>query len=209
VAGATRVWSVVAVVCATLGIGALLPRVPAGGIGTGEAALALAPSIRPAPAASPVPAAASAWLSRSVPVRVEIPALDVRAPVVPVGLARDASVEVPAGTSRAGWYDQSPTPGEQGPSVLVAHVDWAGRLGVFHDIRNLDAGDTIRIARQDGSVATFRIDGVRTYPKTALPFDAIFGSLDHPGLRLITCGGDFDEATGQYVDNVVAYASLI
>jgi sortase (surface protein transpeptidase) len=200
-------WTVVALVCATLGIGALLPRVPGGGIGTGQAALALAPAITAAPASPGSPAVA--WMSRSVPTRVEIPAIHVRAPVVTVGLARNLSLQVPAGTTRAGWYDQSPTPGEQGPAVLVAHVDWAGKLGVFHDIRNLDAGDTIRVPRADGSVATFRVDTVAFYPKTSLPLDAIFGPLDHPGLRLITCGGDFDEATGEYVDNVVAYATLV
>jgi hypothetical protein len=203
--GATRRWGLLALVCATLGIAALLPQVPTGGVGSGEAALALAPSIRPATSDG---SRAPAWMSRSVPSRISIPALSVSAPIVPVDLARDRSVQVPSGTTRAGWYDQSPTPGEQGASVLVAHVDWAGKLGVFHDIRNLDPGDTLRVTREDGSVATFRVEAVRIYRKASLPLDAIFGPLDHPGLRLVTCGGDFDEATGSYVDNVVAYASL-
>src|SRR5207237_1267711 len=34
------------------------------------------------------------------------------------------------------------------------------------------------------------------------------GGPAYPGLRLITCGGAFNGATGHYVDNVVAFARL-
>jgi hypothetical protein len=30
-----------------------------------------------------------------------------------------------------------------------------------------------------------------------------------PELRLITCGGPFDSATGQYLDNIIVYSHLI
>ncbi|MFE6029200.1 class F sortase [Streptomyces niveus] len=33
-------------------------------------------------------------------------------------------------------------------------------------------------------------------------------NLDHAGLRLITCGGDFSEADRRYADSVVVYATL-
>jgi len=35
------------------------------------------------------------------------------------------------------------------------------------------------------------------------------GPFDHAGLRLITCGGPFDSASGHYVDNIVVYADLV
>jgi len=28
-------------------------------------------------------------------------------------------------------------------------------------------------------------------------------------LRLITCGGDYDRATGSYLDNIIVFASLV
>jgi len=206
----SRFWTAVALTAATLGLWQLLPPVAGGGIGGASPALALAPAITPVEHATAGSApAAGAAMSRSVPVRVDLPSLGVRAPVVPAGLAANGALDVPAGTTRAGWYDRSPTPGEVGPAVLVAHVDWAGKRGVFHDIRTLAAGAVVRVTRQDGTVATFRVDRVAEYPKRSLPTRTVFGGLDHPGLRLITCGGDFDRAAGQYADNVVAFATFV
>ncbi len=47
-----------------------------------------------------------------------------------------------------------------------------------------------------------------TYAKSDFPTDAVYGDIDHAGLRLITCGGAFDEATGNYRSNVVVFARL-
>jgi hypothetical protein len=90
--------------------------------------------------------------------------------------------------------------------VLVAHVDWAGQPGVFSGLDTLAPGDEVSVTRDDGSVATFAIERVATYPKSAFPTDEVYGDLDHPALRLITCGGVFDEDSGNYADDVVAYA---
>ncbi|EST26495.1 class F sortase [Streptomyces niveus] len=47
-----------------------------------------------------------------------------------------------------------------------------------------------------------------TYPKDDFPTVEVYRNLDHAGLRLITCGGDFSEADLRYADNVVVYATL-
>ena len=44
------------------------------------------------------------------------------------------------------------------------------------------------------------------YPKNRFPAEKVYGAIDHAGLRLITCGGDFDPRSGHYEDNVVAIA---
>ena len=64
------------------------------------------------------------------------------------------------------------------------------------------------MVRADGSTAVFRVSRVQTFPKEAFPTDAVYGNLDHPGLRLITCGS-FDRAARSYVDNIVAFADLV
>ena len=200
-----RLWTAVAVLCATFGIGAVLPAVlPVDpNWSPFSSVLAPAPAIRLAepPPAEPLPA--------SAPVSVSIAALDVQSDVVPLGLEDDGTVEVPQGAHLSGWYDASPTPGELGPSVLAAHVDWADEPGVFHDLLELEIGDEIEVLREDGSVATFRVDRVETYRKAEFPTDAVYGDIDHAGLRLITCGGSFDEDTGDYADNVVVFAKLV
>ena len=148
-------------------------------------------------------------LPRSEPVHVHIPVLGVSSTVMQLGLQADGSMEVPPGAYPAGWYTHSPTPGELGPSILAAHVDWNGEPGVFVDIRELQSGDEVVITRQDGRTAIFRVDRVDQYPKHGFPTEAVYGDIDHVGLRLVTCGGDFDDDAHSYVDNIVVYASLM
>ncbi len=125
-----------------------------------------------------------------------------------LGLRADGSMEVPPGAYPAGWYTHAPTPGELGPAILAAHVDWNGQPGVFFDLHELKPGDEITVARRDGSTATFRVDRVHRYQKDSFPTEAVYGDIDHAGLRLITCGGDFNDNAHSYVDNIVVYASL-
>jgi hypothetical protein len=65
------------------------------------------------------------------------------------------------------------------------------------------------VTRTDGSTVTFQVDSVARYPKDAFPTDAVYGDIDHAGLRLITCGGEFDRAARSYKDNIVVYASAV
>lgn len=166
------------------------PAGPAGGVGTGSAAV-------------------RSTLGRSIPVRMDIPAIAVHTPLLSLGLQPDGSVAVPPLDSRdAGWYENSPTPGEVGPAVVLGHVDSARTgPGVFYDLRMLLPGDAIRVTRADGTVAAFRVDHVSRFPKATFPTAAVYGNIDHPGLRLITCGGAFDRAVHSYVDDVVVFAS--
>jgi len=43
----------------------------------------------------------------------------------------------------------------------------------------------------------------------AFPTASVYGRAGYPSLRLITCGGPFDQATGHYVDNIIVYAHLV
>ena len=43
----------------------------------------------------------------------------------------------------------------------------------------------------------------------AFPTERVYGDIDHAGLRLITCGGEFDRAARSYRENVVVYAGLV
>ncbi len=80
---------------------------------------------------------------------------------------------------------------------------------MFHDLDKLVPGDKIKVTRADGSVAVFEVVQVGKYPKDEFPNAKVFGAVDFAGLRLITCGGQFDDATGHYRDNVVVFATLV
>ena len=160
----------------------------------------------------PSPAVQGPVLPASTPVHLEVPAIGVSSDLLDLGLQSDGTLEVPPLTkdSRAGWYDGSPTPGALGPAVVLGHVDSAEYgPGVFFDLGDLRPGDEITVTREDGTAAVFAVDRVASFPKDAFPTLEVYGNTDHAALRLITCGGDFDARTRNYVDNIVAFASLI
>lgn len=150
-------------------------------------------------------------LKRSQPLRVRIPAIGVNAPVMEVGLDSSGTVQVPPldNHNLLGWYKYGPTPGQRGASVILGHVDSVTGASVFFDLKNLHKGDTVYVTLADGKTAAFVVDGLQNTPKTTFPSDAVYGKLGYPGLRLITCGGAFDQATGHYVDNIIVYAHLV
>jgi sortase (surface protein transpeptidase) len=150
-------------------------------------------------------------LAPSPPVTLDVPAIGVHTSLLTLGLNPDGTVEVPPLESdEAGWYGGSPTPGALGPAVILGHVDSA-RSGpsVFHDLAALVPGDAIGVTRADGREVAFRVDEVARYPKRAFPAEVVYGDIGHAGLRLITCGGTFDESAHSYTDNVVVYASAV
>lgn len=144
----------------------------------------------------------------ALPVRLLIPSLGVDTPLDGLGQAPDRTVEVPSDPMRAGWYEQGPRPGQVGPAVLLGHVDGQGRPGIFFRVDELRAGDAVTVARADGSSVLFRVTRTERMPKTAFPTAAVYLPTAGPELRLVTCGGSFDTATGHYRDNVIAYAEL-
>lgn len=152
-------------------------------------------------------------LPRSVPVSISIPSIGVSSPLLQLGLNPNHSLQVPPvdeHPSRAGWYTNSPTPGEIGPSVILGHIDSA-KYGpsVFFKLGALQPGATVSVARLDGTVAVFRVDKVVSYKKSQFPTEVVYGNLPYPGLRLITCGGTFDPSVRSYESNIVAYATLV
>ncbi|MGI8407554.1 MAG: class F sortase [Actinomycetota bacterium] len=152
-------------------------------------------------------------LPRSEPATLDIPAIDVHSVVQQVGQTADGALEVPAPGphyDEAAWYRHSPTPGELGPSVLLGHIDSAANgPSVFFDLGKLLPGDRISVTRADDSVATFIVDKVARYSKNDFPTNLVYGDIDHAGLRILTCGGAFDNSTGHYLDNIVVFASLL
>ncbi|WP_328813188.1 class F sortase [Rhodococcus sp. NBC_00297] len=145
----------------------------------------------------------------SPPVRIDVPAISVSSDLMGLGLQQDGTMEVPPGAFPAGWYTGSPIPGAMGPSVIAGHVAWDGAPGVFSRLGDLVPDDDVIVTLQDGTTSRFRVMEVDQYPKAEFPTNTVYGDIDHPGLRLITCGGRFDSDAASYDDNIVVYADLI
>ncbi len=152
------------------------------------------------------------WLRRSRPLSVDIPAIGVHSQLLDLGLNANGTIQVPSLTTSAGeaaWYKYSATPGQIGAAVIEGHVDSYVGPAVFFRLGALRPGDTIDVTLADGVTAIFRVTGVREYLKDRFPSRAIYGPANYAALRLITCGGVFDYATGHYLSSTVVFASLV
>lgn len=150
-------------------------------------------------------------MGKADPVSIDVPKIGAKSSLIPLGLNADNTVEVPPITQpmQAGWYEHGPTPGEVGPSVILGHVDGNKQKGIFYRLKELAAGDKVSIARKDGTTAEFAVTKVERVAKDKFPTEAVYGDTSDPELRLITCGGVFDKASHNYLDNVIVFARLI
>ena len=206
--GRARWWAVVAgaglaVVIAGTG-GLLLTRHGTAGLRPARVAAQL---VFAAPSAPVVAPAVTAQLPPPAPVTLTIPEIAVRTRLITLGLTAQGAVAVPSTTSVAGWFTGSPRPGAVGPAIILGHIDSYRGPGVFFRLGGLASGDPVYIRRSDGSTVEFRVTAVKTYLKDHFPTEAVYGATPDAELRLITCGGAFDSATGHYLSNVVVYAT--
>jgi Sortase domain len=153
---------------------------------------------KPQPSAGPV----------ARPVQLAIPAIGVRTRLIRLGVTKAGTLQVPGSASVAGWYTGSPRPGAIGSAVIAGHIDSQLGPGVFYRLRLLKPGELVYVRRANQSLAVFRVTQVRSYLKTRFPTNAVYGPVPDAQLRLITCGGTFDAATGHYLSNVVVFAIL-
>ncbi|MGW3206332.1 class F sortase [Streptomyces sp. NPDC001135] len=154
--------------------------------------------------------AGPAPLAFSAVDRVRIPAIQVDAPVTPVGLDANGWVAAPPpdDPNLAGWFTGAVSPGENGTAVVVGHVDNKQGPAVFYGLGALKKGNRIEILRKDGKTAVFETYGVEVFAKASFPGDRVYGAKGTPELRVITCGGGFSKQNG-YDGNVVVFARLV
>ncbi|RFA23628.1 hypothetical protein B7R25_01775 [Subtercola boreus] len=147
-------------------------------------------------------------VSAATPVRVQIPAIGVDSGLE--SLSRDAagSILPPVDFGSAGWYSQGVVPGRIGPAVIAGHIDSSVGPAVFFRLSSLTAGDVITVTLSDGTETRFAVDSSIQVAKADFPTGQVYGPTPTAQLRLVTCGGVFDDSWGHYLDNVVVFASL-
>ena len=143
----------------------------------------------------------------AAPATLSIPEIGVRTRLISLGLTKQGAVQVPSTTSVAGWYTRSPRPGAVGPAVILGHIDSYRGPGVFFRLAALAPGDPVYVRRSDGTAVEFRVTAVDSYLKDRFPTRSVYGPVPDSELRLITCGGAYDPATGHYLSNIVVYAT--
>jgi hypothetical protein len=176
-----------------------------------------APSVTPSVPAQASPGAVTP-VSRSQPMTLSIPAIGVHSAVLPpaacCGVLTDGTLQTPplsgSQADEVGWWKGGFAPGQGGPAILVGHINSAamGNL-VFARLGELKPGDTATITLADGITVTFTVTAKQEVSKSTGPFWTGFWqsaqAAGTPTLRLITCGGAFNPATGHYEDNLLIY----
>lgn len=159
------------------------------------------PQVGPVEAEAPPPQVA--------PVILKIPALGVEADVHPVGLDAEGAMDVPPDPDSVAWWSLGAGTGVPGNVVLAGHVDWAGRLRVFGYITQLAPGDEIILIDEALREFHYRVVSNQAVSADGAPVEAIFANSDVPEVTLITCGGEFDRATRQYLDRIIVRAAQV
>jgi sortase (surface protein transpeptidase) len=192
-------------------------------IGTGACGMAIAsnsghPASPPAgkPKLVPVPRGDRAPVPKPTssgkiakPASLIIPAIGVKTKLIRLGVMSSGALQVPVSTAVAGWYTFSPRPGSIGSAIIAGHIDSYRGPGVFYRLGLMKNGERIYVRRTNRTLAVFRVTGKHTFLKSHFPTQDVYGPTPTAQLRLITCGGTFDAATGHYLSNVIVFATLV
>jgi hypothetical protein len=104
---------------------------------------------------------------------------------------------------QAAWYDLGPAPGQEGDSVVDAHVD----VDISVSVR---PGDTVEVTRADHSLAVFTVDEAEQVPSwrfIAQPQE-LRSAVPYAALSLVTCTGALDTWRHGCLDRTVVHAHL-
>jgi LPXTG-site transpeptidase (sortase) family protein len=162
------------------------------------------PVVRTMPAAQKTYTGATFGL----PLRLQIPTLQVDANIAYMGLTADGDMDVPPDLVNVGWYKFGTKPGEQGSAVIAGHLEGTEDLGVFINLNKLRSGDLINIRNDRDELISFAVRETRTYKQDERP-DEIFNKTDGSHLNLITCSGIWDNAKKRYSHRLVVFADKI
>ncbi len=199
----------------------LVARAQEGEAGDGaELAIAEAPSFgvrRPGPVElAAAPLAKDVPRGKAlVPVQMVVPNAGVDAPVETGAITPEGAMVDPSGAWVVTWYDAIAAPGQNTNVVMAAHLDyWDVGPAVFSKVPSLPPGDLVSLYMEDGSQFDYAIEWTRLYHvATELTPDVIqtevVGDTGRESLTMITCGGEFDYAAGEYLNRYVIRANKV
>jgi LPXTG-site transpeptidase (sortase) family protein len=141
--------------------------------------------------------------------RISIPSIAVAASMTSLGVDSTGIMQVPHDASTVGWYRFTSTPGAPGNVVLAAHVDYRGSPAVFSRLASLGIGDQV-VVHAGGSTYIYAVEQVTLVRPEIADVKSIVGTrAGPPTMTLITCGGSWDRARGDYDHRVIVTTSLV
>lgn len=166
---------------------------------------------------TPPPGQTAPLAKYTAPGNIQIPAIGVDGRVVPIQMNKDQELVVDNLDTEpmlAGWYEKSAKPGQRGPLVIAAHVNYNGP-GLFKRLAEVKPGALVQVGDTADRAWTYKVTRTVTIDKDAFPTQQVYGRTEDEKLVLITCGGRFDSSrrvgasAGSYVQNVIVFATLV
>ena len=169
---------------------------------------------------APAPATEEPRPEGFAPVEMQIESIGVDAPIE-VGDIVDGVMADPSGPWVVAWYEPLGLVGEGENVVVSGHVDYyntgpnnTAGPAVFWDVPDLQPGDVIRLLGADGQEVEYAVEWNELYhvadeltPEVIQT--EIVGPTGEESLTIITCGGPFDPATGEYLERWVLRANQV
>lgn len=128
----------------------------------------------------------------------------------------DGAMQDPTGPFVVAWYPTLGELGKNGNIVIAGHVDYYNvGAAVFYNFKEPGAnpGDQIVMVGEDGSRHTYEVQRSTTYENGTLTPELInnevTGATRLPTLTVITCGGEFDAISGEYLSRIVVRCSRV
>jgi len=151
----------------------------------------------------------TSYPSLDTPARLQIPAINVDAAIVPVGVTAKGTLDVPPNLLEVGWYKFGPKPGQTGSAVIDAHFDGPGGTpGVFNRLDSLKVGQEI-IVQNDKDVPTYFVIVKLTNYLFNDSVPELYNTDGGIHLNLITCNGVWDETNKNYSQRLIVFADAI
>jgi LPXTG-site transpeptidase (sortase) family protein len=143
----------------------------------------------------------------NLPIRLEIPVINVYANVESLGVTASGAMAVPEGPKDVAWFNLGPSPGQNGNAVIAGHEGWKDNIpAVFDNLHLLKKGDLIYTEDQTGSLTVFVVQSQETYGENDNAAN-VFSSIDvRAHLNLITCEGIWNPETKSYSSRLVVFA---
>lgn len=141
------------------------------------------------------------------PVRIKIAAINVDAPIVPVGTEPDGAMSAPKTATDIGWYERSATLGTVKRAVLLSGHYGLDIPEVLRRLNELKEGDSIALEGAAGDVVTYTVVETERQHRTKVDMEKAFNYGEgKEATSIITCIGEYDYAAGTYSDRYIVYA---
>lgn len=147
-----------------------------------------------------------------VAIQVDAGVVQVDAEIEQLNIV-DGVMQDPTGPWVVSWYQETGGLGQVGNLVAAGHINyWGVGDAVFANIQQLTEGDQITFTGEDEQRYSYTVQWTELVTVADLDTDSLLelvGPTEAENVTLLTCGGEFDYTTGEYLSRTVVRAERV